>query len=270
MAISKQASKLFNRIAERGPNTVSGTASKNTINKEIRAQKELGTFLPNEAYAGNHIRTRTGGTLDGKGSFMPEQAWENLRSLQSKRPNVLGGMKNSSQNSNRQKASRRNAETRVGNGRYLDKVSPRNNMIGAIGGTAQTLFGSLRTSMKEKGALKNAGMRTVQSAAVSAAGHGGLAYLQGEDPWEAVKTGAVRGAMAGAGYQSLKMATHSNKGSIKGNMRSIGQGVKSTYQANTMRGNMALRQQTGGVSNQLKKVLEANDMHRKSKGFFGF
>lgn len=66
---------------------------------------------------------------------------------------------------------------------------------------------------------------------------------------------------AGAGYHGLKAATHANKGSIKGNLKHIGSTTQQVYKAHTPAGNAAMRQ--NGVSNQLKRVLEANQMTQK-------
>lgn len=150
----------------------------------------------------------------------------------------------------------------------LKGVNTDRGLLSRVGATANTLYGSALQNLKTEGNLRRAGIGTLQSAAASAGVHGGLAFLQGEDPWEAAKTGAVRGAFAGAGYQGLKAATHAKTGSIKGNLKHIASTTKQTYKAHTVAGNAAMKQ--GGVSNQLARVLQANEMSRQTSGIFGF
>ncbi|MFE4029185.1 hypothetical protein ACFX4N_23810 [Priestia sp. YIM B13551] len=144
----------------------------------------------------------------------------------------------------------------------LDGIKANEKLLPSIGATASTLFKSARTNLGAKGSMKSAAIGTFQASAASAAVSGGIAALQGNDPWEAAKTGFVRGAMAGGTYQGLKAATHANAGSIKGNLKHIASTTKQTYQAHTMAGNAGMRQ--GGVSRQLEKVLKASQMNRQN------
>lgn len=128
-----------------------------------------------------------------------------------------------------------------------------------VGVTAKSLFTGAKNHFhdptlgaeRRKAAFKG----TFQAAAVSAGGHAGLALLSGDDPWEAAKTGAFRGALAGAGYQSLKGATGANTESIWGNMKHIGATTKDLYSATTIKGREQLRKE--GMSNSLSNLLRA-------------
>lgn len=152
---------------------------------------------------------------------------------------------------------------RTGNDALLNAVDPKDGMFGAAFGTLGTMGRSAVGNLSQKGNLKKAGIGVVQSSAASAGVHGGLAALQGEDPWEAAKTGAIRGAMIGGGYQGLKAATHSNKGSIWGNVKNMSATTQQTYRAHTTAGNTAMRQEK--VSGSLKKVLLTNKMVKENK-----
>lgn len=99
--------------------------------------------------------------------------------------------------------------------------------------------------------VKPALQGVVQSVAAHATLSGGLAALQGDDVWEAAKTGAFRGALMGTGYQSLKFATKANKETVRGNLKHIAKTSKSA------------------VSTQLKTVLRHKRMTEKTKAAFG-
>lgn len=150
----------------------------------------------------------------------------------------------------------------------LNGIDPNKGLLSRIGASASVLGSSALSNLRTAGNLKKAGIGTLQSSVASAGIHGGLAYIQGDDPWEAAKTGAVRGALAGAGYQGLKAATHANAGSIKGNIKHMASTTKQTYKAHTAAGNASMRQ--NGVSNQLARVLDNNRMARQTEGIFGF
>jgi hypothetical protein len=144
----------------------------------------------------------------------------------------------------------------------LDSVPTYDGVLSRVGATAGTLTNSMFKSLSEKGALGKAFKGSVQASAFGAATQGTLSYLQGDDPWEGAKTGAIRGAMIGAGYQGLKAATHARSAGkgitgMKSNMKQIGRGLKSTYSAHTVEGQAAIRQ-NGQMSNQLKRILMAN------------
>ncbi|WP_263117460.1 hypothetical protein [Bacillus subtilis] len=149
----------------------------------------------------------------------------------------------------------------------LNGVTVKNKFLGRMGSTGRTLANSAYSNLSEPGNLKNAGKRIVQTAALGAGSSAGIAYLQGDDPWQAAKTGAFRGAMAGAGYQGLKAATHTERSLLKGGAKDIAKGVRDTFRAHTNTGNAALRQ--SGMSNQLKRVLEANQSVRMGESIFG-
>lgn len=172
-------------------------------------------------------------------------------------------------------ARQREADRIASSQAFLDGASPQKGFLPTAAKTGKTLLGSMVNNLGEKGALKRAGIGAFQSAGVWGTASAGIAYLQGEDPWEAAKTGAVRGAMAGAGYQGLKAAAHANstqKG-IKGvldNTKQIGRGVRDTYSVHTPRGNAAMRQ--NGMSDQLKTIMRANELSKTSisaNGLYG-
>lgn len=154
----------------------------------------------------------------------------------------------------------RSERTAYNANRALNGVNVKGNWFSRIGATASTLFGSAVTNLSKEGALGHAGKQVVKSAAVGAGFQGGLAALQGDDPWEAAKKGAFQGAMVGAGYQGLKAATHANASSIRGNLKHMGSTVADTYRAHSSAGQTYMRQ--NGVSDQLKRVLDANRMSR--------
>ncbi|MGL4820581.1 MAG: hypothetical protein ACRC5C_11470 [Bacilli bacterium] len=91
-----------------------------------------------------------------------------------------------------------------------------------------------------------------KSAAISAAGHAGVAALEGRDPYEAAKTGAFRGAVAGAGYQAFKGATGvrgQGMGNIMGNIKQGSRNVKDVYNLHGTMGDQ-------GVSPALRTLLK--------------
>lgn len=282
--ISAAASTLRRKLTQGGAKALSPTGSSKVIKKEIAAQKELGTFLPDhavekqlgpflpkDAYEGDIIRPRTDTHVLRDGSFMPDEAWKRLEQLKSQKPDVVRQMNVMKKRSSRQSRTRKNTENQVEtnlrtatrqrrqatvvNGR-LDGVEAKDTFFKSIGATGATLGRSMYKNLSEKGALKRAAIGTLQTSAVSAAASGGLAALNGDDPWEAAKTGAIRGALAGAGYQGLKAATHTTAGFGKGGMKQIGRGLKDTYGAHTVSGQAAIRQ-NGQMSNQLKRILMA-------------
>lgn len=113
---------------------------------------------------------------------------------------------------------------------------------------------------------KSAYKGTFQAAATSAAGHAGLAFLNGDDPWEAAKTGAVRGAKVGGLHQALKGATGANTGSMWGNVKHISATTKDMYHATTVKGREQLRKD--GVSGSLKTLLGMESGVASNKAFF--
>ncbi|UOE58098.1 hypothetical protein [Cytobacillus oceanisediminis] len=147
--------------------------------------------------------------------------------------------------------------------RVLDETLVYPRQLGRLGATGSTLLGSGAQYFSREGSIKSALKGTVASSAVSAGAHGGIAALQGEDPWEAAKTGALRGAMAGAGYHGLKGATWADAGSIRGNLKAIGQGVKQTHMTHSVKGQLALRDK--GISRQLEQIMRANQEARKAE-----
>ncbi|MES9681840.1 hypothetical protein ABWK22_02745 [Gottfriedia acidiceleris] len=160
------------------------------------------------------------------------------------------------------------AAKKIKTGVSFNNIDPNKGLIRRAGSTLGVLAGSAASNLRKSGNLKKAAIGTLQSSVASAGVSAGLAAVQGNDPWEAAKTGAVRGAMAGVGYQGLKAATHANKGSIKGNLKHMASTSKQVYQAHTVKGNAAMRQ--NGVSPQLKRVLHNNQMARQTEGIFGF
>ncbi|MFE7817805.1 hypothetical protein ACFU1R_06325 [Priestia megaterium] len=234
MATSNTVKKVLERLSNRGANK----ASRKALNNEISKQKDLGTFLPDDAYDGNLITPTR------------------LRTKQ---------QRTARQNSRVEKKRRRADEGLAS----LNTINPQERLLPAIGSTAKTLYGSARANLGEPGSLKRAGIGVIQSSAASAAVSGGMAAIQGNDPWEAAKSGAFKGAVAGVGYQGLKAATHAHTGSIKGNLKHIASTTKQTYQAHTVAGNTAMRTSKNGVSNQLKRVLDANQASRKTESIFG-
>lgn len=121
------------------------------------------------------------------------------------------------------------------------------------GGASDFYLDPVEGAGRRKAAYKG----TFQAAAVSAAGHAGVAVLNGDDPWEAAKTGAFRGALAGGGYQTLKGATGANTGSMWGNMQHIGSTTKDMYRATTIKGRESIRAGEEKMSRPLKKMLSA-------------
>jgi len=234
MAMNKAASKIFERITNRGTNK----ASRKALANEVTKQKNLGTFLPDDAYDGNLITPTR------------------LRTKQQR----------TARQTSRVEKKKRRADEGIAS---LNTINPQERVLPRIGSTAKTLYGSARTNLGEPGSLKRAGIGVVQSSAASAAVSGGMAALQGNDPWEAAKSGAFKGAIGGVGYQGLKAATHAQTGSIKGNLKHIASTTKQTYQAHTMAGNAAMRSSKNGVSNQLKRVLDANQASRQTESIFG-
>ncbi|HDR4737019.1 TPA: hypothetical protein QCR36_004073 [Bacillus cereus] len=190
---------------------------------------------------------------------------KNKGSLRSATPEQIQARKEAARKS---KSARETRKRVAGSQEALNGATPNNKFLGRIGASAKTLLGSGMENLRAEGNLRRAGIGAFQSSVTSAAVHGGIGYLQGDDPWEAAKTGAIRGAFAGAGYQGLKAATHANKGSIRGNLKHIGSTTKQVYQAHTPAGNATMRQ--NGVSNQLKRVLEANQMTQRTNSIFGF
>ncbi|MGM2632315.1 hypothetical protein [Bacillus cereus group sp. Bce040] len=193
------------------------------------------------------------------------QGSKNKGSLRDATPEQIQARKESARKS---KSARETRQRVAGSKEALKGATPSNKFLDRIGATGKTLLGSGIEGLKQEGALRKAGIGTFQSAAASAAIHGGIGYLQGEDPWEAAKTGAVRGAFAGAGYHGLKAATKANAGSIKGNLKHIGSTTKQVYQAHTPAGHASLQQ--NGMSNQLRRVLEAKQMDQTTSRIYGF
>lgn len=170
---------------------------------------------------------------------------------------------------------KREAERIASSQAFLDGANQQKGLLPTVAKTSKTLLGSMVNNLSEEGALKRAGIGIFQSAGVGGVTSAGMAYLQGEDPWEAAKTGMFKGAMVGAGYQGLKAATHasSTKKGIKGimdNTKQIGRGVRDTYSVHTVRGNAAMRQ--NGMSDQLKTIMRANELSKTSiaaNGLYG-
>ena len=139
--------------------------------------------------------------------------------------------------------------------------------------TTKTLVGSAHGNLSNIENLKKAGKGTLQASAASTAAHGGLAALQGEDPWEAAKTGAFRGAIGGGMYQYAKAATGAKsrlpgmKG-IKDNFKQMGVGARDTYRAHNWNANIDMRE-SGNISPQLKTVLRQNQRNKMTGGIFG-
>lgn len=154
----------------------------------------------------------------------------------------------------------------------LNKMDERklNGGLRGIGTTGSTLFSGAKKYFLDpvEGAArrKSAYKGTFQAAATSAAGHAGIAALNGDDPWEAAKTGAVRGAKVGGGYQTLKGATGANAGSIWGNVKHINATTKDLYRATTVKGREQLRKE--GVSGSLSTLLSMESGVASNKAFF--
>ncbi|MGH1263317.1 hypothetical protein ACQVWE_13530 [Bacillus cereus] len=193
------------------------------------------------------------------------QGSKNKGSLRNATPEQIQSRKESARKS---KSARETRQRVAGSQEALNGVTPNDKFLGRIGATAKTLFGSGMENLRAEGNLRRAGIGTFQTSVASAAVSGGIGYLQGDDPWEAAKTGAIRGAFAGAGYQGFKAATHANKGSIKGNLKHIGSTTKQVYQAHTPAGHASLKQ--NGMSNQLRRVLEAKQMDQTTSRIYGF
>lgn len=151
--------------------------------------------------------------------------------------------------------------------KILDGVEPSDKFLRRIGLTGTTLFRSAVGNLSAKGNLATAGKKVVQSATVGAASSAGLAYLQGDDPWQAAKGGAFKGALVGASYQGLKAATHTPQAIFKGGATNIGRTVADTYKAHTSAGQAAFRQ--NGMSSQLQRVLQTNQSVRMNQSIFG-
>jgi hypothetical protein len=137
-----------------------------------------------------------------------------------------------------------------------------------IGATGKTLLNSGGEHFSQEGAVKKALQKTVTASAASAGGHMGLAAVQGEDVWEAAKTGAFRGAVVGGGYQGLKGVTRADASSIRGNLKQIGSGLNRTYKSTNQANHASMAQRaeaSGGVSKQLEKILRANQMNEVNK-----
>lgn len=146
----------------------------------------------------------------------------------------------------------------------LNQIDPTRGKLGAIKGTASTLFNSGADYLGRDGNLKKAGIGVLQSSAVSAAGHGALAAAQGDDPWEAAKTGALRGAVVGAGYQGMKAATQLDKHQgYFNNLKHMGRNVYDVGRAHTVSGNSAIRKE--GVSKPLENILRANQLNSMNR-----
>lgn len=145
-----------------------------------------------------------------------------------------------------------------------------NGGLRGIGTTGSTLFSGAKKHFLDpaEGAArrKSAYKGTFQAAAASAAGHAGIAALNGDDPWEAAKTGAVRGAKVGGGYQILKGATGANAGSIWGNVKHINATTKDLYRATTVKGREQLRKE--GVSGSLSTLLSMESGVANNRAFF--
>ncbi|MBG0967665.1 hypothetical protein [Bacillus sp. SRB3LM] len=190
---------------------------------------------------------------------------KNKGSLRNATPEQIQSRKEAARKS---KSARETRQRVAGSKEALKGVTPNDKFLGRIGATAKTLLGSGIEGFKQEGALRKAGIGAFQSSVTSAAVHGGIGYLQGDDPWEAAKTGAIRGAFAGAGYQGLKVATKANAGSIKGNLKHIGSMTNQVYKAHTPAGHASL--QKNGMSNQLRRVLEAKQMDQSLSKIYGF
>lgn len=159
-------------------------------------------------------------------------------------------------------------------GKYQNDLSSINLDGGATKKTlraAKTFNGSFLGHIKDEENLKTIGKRVLQSTAGSAAAHGGLAALQGDDPWEAAKTGALRGAFAGAGYQYLRAGAGVNsmqKGfkGFKENVGTVYKAGRDTLRAHSITGNRELRQK---MSPYLKQVLDQNARNEMTGGLLG-
>lgn len=151
----------------------------------------------------------------------------------------------------------------------MDKQKINGGLRGA-GITGKTLLSGAKKHFLDptEGAArrKSAYRGTFQAAAVSAAGHAGVAAINGDDPWEAAKTGFVRGAAAGGTYQSLKGVTGANAKSVWGNMKHINTKTKELYSATTVKGRDQLRKE--GASGALSTLLSMESGVANNKSFF--
>ena len=160
------------------------------------------------------------------------------------------------------------------NHQSLSKINLEGTRLQKGAGVFKTANSSFLGNMRIKENRKMAGRGIVKSTAASAAAHGGLAYLQGEDPWEAAKTGAIRGALVGGGYQYAKAATgaKSNLKGIKGikdNLRQIGTGGRDIVRAHSITGNLDMKKDIRNISPQLKRVLQQKERNEMTGGLFG-
>lgn len=253
--------QLKEGILDRVTTSGSGKSRLSALSQKEKniAYHQSGTFVPEEAYQGNlirHTNPQRGRTLDNQGSFMNDDAWRRLEDIQAKHPNVRKQMVEGQAHNARIASGRKQAEEIVRKGEALRGVSTHDTILGRLGTTAKTLINSASYNLAQEGNLKKAGIGIVQSSVAGAAFSGGMGYLQGDDPWEAAKTGAFRGALAGVGYQGFKAATHANAGSIRGNIKQMSSTSRQVYKAHTVAGQEAIKK--NGMSRQLKTVLEAN------------
>lgn len=137
---------------------------------------------------------------------------------------------------------------------------PSKNMIGSIGATAKTVFNSGKAHFSQPGTIGTAGKGIAKSMGANAAISGGLAAVQGDDIWDAAKSGAVRGAAMGAGYMGAKGAMGTTAKFGKGGMKDTARTMNQAYKSTTVAGQQAMRSGQSPMSNQLKKVLENNRM----------
>lgn len=152
------------------------------------------------------------------------------------------------------------------NGERLPNMT--NGLLRTIGATAKTVLGSGIDHFSKEGNVKNAFKGVVKSTALNATVSGGMAAMQGEDPWDAAKSGAVRGAFLGAGYMGLKGSLASSKKLGKGGTREMASTVRDVYRSHTLEGQKQLRRD--GLSRPLKQVLEQNKRTERASNFYGF
>src|SRR5699024_2488301 len=120
------------------------------------------------------------------------------------------------------------------NGERLPDLT--NGLIKTIGATAKTVLGSGIDHFSKEGNVKKAFKGVVKSTALNATVSGGMAAMQGEDPWDAAKSGAVRGAFLGTGYMGLKGSLASSKKLGKGGTREMAGTLRDVYRSHTLSG----------------------------------
>ncbi|MEK1829093.1 hypothetical protein AAAC51_08040 [Priestia megaterium] len=189
---------------------------------------------------------------------MDDSAWSRLHKSLEDKDSKLDIQKNIREGKEKVNRSQRKIDGR----KTLRGIKTSEGVLSPLASTLKTGYNSASHFLKQDDNLKKAGIGIIQSGATGAAVSGGLAAIQGEDPWAAAKSGAVRGAFGGIGYQGLKAATHANTGSLKGNLKHMASTTKQTYQAHTRAGNVAMQRQ--GVSRQLQTVLNASELNRQN------